>query len=254
MEKTIILTPAVAALTVAGARKVVEVNPRPGEIKECQLIISSGRVFNYEMPVEFIMECHNQIVFGNIPPTTEMPREEIVGVVKLGWETDGDRYPMWSKMKMAEQKLYYITDCAIFDYPIKRSLIDLEKLDGEIMLRHFSSHSIHHLNTVMQFGEYFKVEMGKQYFELVTIFNRLTLDLTEEVKEEVLDENGNIKNDIKYLILSYGNREKKFVFKAEIRCELNAEGEPMLFHSAFDPSGKSIREQIVFDCETQLLW
>ena len=250
MEKQIILIPALAEMTLARVNPVVGLKERPKVSLKRLPIISSGQVFNYDMPIEFIMECHNQIVFGNIPPINDMSAESIIGVVEMGCEANENEFRLWREMMQGE--LFLITDCFIFEFPVNQNLVNMYKLNADDLLRIFPFHKLTLLNGLRDLDDTLKVEMGKQAFLHVTILHDLTLDLTPHVKEIVLDEDGNIKG-FKFLLLTCDNMEKRFDFKAKLIFEMNGEKEPMLFNSAFDPSGKNIREQIVFDCSSQLL-
>ncbi len=251
MENQIILFPALAELTLAGVNPVVGLKERPTEFLKRLPIFSSGEVFNYDMPIEFIMEGHNQIVFGNIPPINDMAEESIIGVVEVGCKADEKENKLWRSMLQGD--LYHVIDCFIFEIPIKNEPLNLIRLNADELLKVFPFHRLTLKNGLKDLGSSLKIEMGKQHFWYVSIFHELTLDLTLQVREVVLDEDGNLKN-FNYLWLTCDNKEKHFEFKAEIKMEHNGKDEPMLFNSVFEPCGKNTRAQIVFDCSSQLFW
>ena len=183
-------------------------------------------------------------------PINDMSAESIIGVVEMGCEANENEFRLWREMMQGE--LFLITDCFIFEFPVNQNLVNMYKLNADDLLRIFPFHKLTLLNGLRDLDDTLKVEMGKQAFLHVTILHDLTLDLTPQVKEIVLDEDGNIKG-FKFLLLTCDNMEKRFDFKAKLIFEMNGEKEPMLFNSVFDPSGKNIREQIVFDCSSQLL-
>ena len=251
MENQLILSPALAELTLAGVNKLVGIKHQPMELVNRLLVISSGPVFDYEMPVEFIMEGHNQIVFGNIPPINDMAEESIIGVVEVGCKADEQENKLWRNLLQGD--LYQVIDCFIFEIPIKSELLSLNRLNADELLKVFPFHRLTLKNGLKDLGSSLKIEMSKQHFWYVSIFHELTLDLTPQVREVVLDEDGNLKN-FNYLWLTCDNKEKRFEFKAEIKMEHNGKDEPMLFNSVFEPCGKNTRSQIVFDCSSQLFW
>lgn len=248
MEKTIILTPALAALTMAGVNKVIGLKERP-ELFERLLLFSRGPVFNYESPIELIMETHNQTVFGKIPPIEKMAKEAIIGIVEMGKEADKDDATLWGKM--AGGTAFHVSQCFTFDNPVKCALNQVSRMSAEELMSLFPAHSICSQSNLVCLGGTLGVSMSKEFFELVSYSQRFFLDLTDEVKRELLDEDSNLKN-FKKLLLICGNRNKWFEFKAEISTQLNAKMEPMLYNSVLEPSGKDIRRQIVFECKTQL--
>ena len=238
-------------MTLVGVNKVVSMRKRPTEFFNRLPIYSSGQVFNYDMPVEFIMEGHNQIVFGNIPSIYDMPQDSVVGCVQLGWEADEEDSTLWKKLVPGNQ--FHIVRTYILDNPIKCSPTDFQTLSADDLLKLTPFHLPTKLNGVMALKYTFAVRVSNETFETVNLMQELKLDLTPEVKCEALDENGNIR-DFKFLSLSCGNKVKRFEFKAEIQTELDRNAEPRLYNSVFEPYGKRTRLQIVFECKTQILW
>lgn len=251
MENQLILSPALAELTLAGVNKLVGIKHQPMELVNRLLVISSGPVFDYEMPVEFIMEGHNQIVFGNIPPINKMAKDAVVGVVELGWKEEGDVNPLWRNMLQGD--LYHVLSCYVFNVPVNLSLVEKLNLTADDLLRALPFHFVDSIYGLADLSKTLLVNLGSYSFGMVDYLHALTLDLTPQVKEVVLDENENIK-DFKYLLLTFGNEEKRYEFKAHLKVDHNTKEEPVLYNSVLEPCGKNIRRQIVLDCSSQLFW
>lgn len=83
MKKTVKLPPPLAALLVAGAIPGLPLEASHLVNRERFLVYATKQVMNQELPIEWVMEANNHMVYGNIPSWDKLPSNAFVGYVEL---------------------------------------------------------------------------------------------------------------------------------------------------------------------------
>lgn len=225
------LTPTLAALTLARICPVVPLSERPSEKKHF-LIYSRKQVTSpNNTPIEWIMEAHNQAVYGNITAPGKLALGAITGYI----ETRGDSLSepsIWSKGLLGE--LCRVSYARILDRPIyipEYALRDWYISDEALC--ELPCHYLHDLYRPWEIGDALEVPLCKDLFDNVPDIGVLKLDLCGMLKELVLDENGNLRK-FSSLNLTSGNRNKSVKFCADIYTETDSNGNPVLYPSVYD--------------------
>ena len=229
MENFIKLPPQLAALTLSKVCNVASLPERPRE-RKCFPIYSEKQVTNpQETPVEWLMEAHNQAVYGNIPDT-----EKLVQGALLGFFESSGKYPeepsFWSKGMQGEVCL--VCYARILNHPIYLP---------EYVLRDLNEHILYDLPSYDVVEKYqpwvihnsLEVPVRRELFDIIPNLGVLTLDLCGDLKKMVLDENGQLVK-FKTVHLKCGNLNKSFRFCGEIFTETDSKGEPVLYPTVND--------------------
>ena len=248
MEKVIFLPKLFAAMTVAKLLPAVSLPSRLKENRQRFLVYATKQVNNLVAPIEWIMEAHNQQVYGNIPSAREITANAIIGYV----DVKNDPYidtSIWGKCLGGY--LYRIVRAQIFDTPlcVPQSLLGSSTINQIVAV--LPSHQITVLNEPIAFEAELSVPVCEKIFRTIPQVGKITLDLCGDLIHRVLDKNGELRQ-FTHLALTCGNRQRDFEFCGEITTDLNDENEPVLYRSISQSCGKDIRRQLVLYCTNAL--
>ena len=239
MENLIKLPPQLAALTLSKVCDVASLPERPRE-RKCFPIYSEKQVTNpQETPVEWLMEAHNQAVYGNIPDT-----EKLVQGALLGFFESSGKYPeepsFWSKGMEGEVCL--VCYARILNHPIYIPEYVLRDLDERI-LYDLPSYNIDEKYQPWVIYNALEVPVRRELFDMIPDMGLLTLDLCGDLKNMVLDENGQL---VKFttLHLKCGNLSKSVRFCGEIFTETDPNGNPVLYRSIYEKDKMVTRRRL----------
>lgn len=244
MKKTVKLPPPLAALVVAGAIPGLPLEASRFVNRERFLVYATKQVMNQELPIEWVMEANNQMVYGNITSWDKLPSNAFVGYVELKPDPYIDT-SIWGRGFNGQ--LYKVVMPRIFDNPIPAPSFMLDSARVKDFVASFPAHYLHELNEPWNWDYALEIPVSEALFGHVANVGSLTLDLCGDLKRIVLDENGNLRH-FKELLLTCGNRHQAFPFKGEIVTVLNENQEPVLYRSISQDCGKEIREQLVLEC------
>ena len=190
------------------------------------------------------MEIHNEQVFGNLPPTEAMPVDAFVGMVSFSFEPPDEK----SVLTLGRQEpVYKVLTSYVFDRPFRydhlREDIDLKA----IWPYHAVSNALRPHNDI-----FLTLFVGEQTYALATAGGTIILDLTEEIRELILNdpENEEDLKSIRELCLVCGKRMKYFDVRdgIEIIYELDAEGSPVTYPSVISPEKRLMRVSALISC------
>lgn len=244
MKKIVKLPPPLAALLVAGAIPGLPLEANHLVSRERFLVYATEQVKNQELPIEWVMEANNHMVYGNIPSWDKLPSNAFVGHVEIKPEPYVDT-SIWGRG--FDGRLYKVVMPRIFDNPIPVPSPMLEFVRVEDFVETFPAHYLHELNKPWSWDYELEIPVCEALFGHVANVGSITLDLCGDLKRVVLDENGNLRH-FEELLLICGNRHQAFPFKGEIITVLNENQEPVLYRSISQDCGKEIREQLVLEC------
>ena len=241
MENLIKLHPQLAALTLARICPIVSLNERP-RVRQRFPIYSRKQVINPKnTPIEWLMEAHNQAVYGNIPAPENLPKGALTGYI----ETFGDSLcesSIWSRGLRDEQ--CRVCHARIFDCPIyisEYAVNDVYIYDD--VLDEMTCHYIDEQCQPWVINDALEVPISNELFEKIPNLGVLTLDLCGILKKSVLDENGNLLK-FSYLYLTSGNRKKIVKFCGEIFTETNSNGDPVFYPSIYEDDKMVTRRRL----------
>lgn len=192
-----------------------------------------------ETPVEWLMEAHNQAVYGNIPAT-----EKLVQGALLGFFESSGKYPeepsFWSKGMQGEVCL--VCYARILNHPIYLPEYVLRDLDERI-LYDLPSYNIDEKYQPWVIYNALEVPVRRELFDMIPDMGLLTLDLCGDLKNMVLDENGQL---VKFttLHLKCGNLSKSVRFCGEIFTETDPNGNPVLYRSIYEKDKMVTRRRL----------
>lgn len=230
MEIPIKLHPQLAALTLARICPVVSLNERPSE-KQRFPIYSRKQVINPEnTPIEWLMEAHNQAVYGNIPAPEDLAQGALTGYIET-WGDSLNESSIWSKGLCKEQ--CRVCHARIFDRPIylPEDALRNVHIDDDI-LNELPCHYVYEKCQPWVISNALEVPLNKGLFDKIPEMGILTLDLCGILKESILDEKGNLRK-LTHLYLTCGNLRKIVKFCGEIFTETDINGNPVLYPSVY---------------------
>ncbi len=239
MENLIKLPPQLAALTLSKVCNVASLPERPRE-RKCFPIYAEKQVTNpQETPVEWLMEAHNQAVYGNIPSTEKLVRGALLGFFESRGKYS-EEPSIWSKGMEGEVCL--VSYARILNHPIYLPEYVLRDLNERI-LYDLPSHDIDEKFQPWVIYNALEVPVRRELFDMIPDIGVLTLDLCGDLKKMILDENGQL---VKFttLHLKCGNLSKSVRFCGEIFTENDSNGEPVLYPTVNDYIEKVTRRRL----------
>ena len=245
MKNLIKLPQPLASLLVAGAIPCVPLDTHDFENHERFLVYATKQVENPELPVEWIMEASNHMVYGNIPSLGKLPVGAVVGYVQVKTEPFIDP-TMWG-LGFGKQ-MFRVVIPRIFDMPIPVPEFMMGLAHVEDFVGKFSAHHLHELNKPWNWDYFLEIPVNEALFGNVSEIGSLTLDLWGDLKRIVLDENGELRQ-FNELLLTCGNRHQEFPYQAEIVSVHDDNDEPVLYPSLYQECGKDVRMQLVLHCD-----
>ena len=239
MENFIKLPPQLAALTLSKVCNVASLPERPRE-KKCFPIYAEKQVINpKDTPVEWLMEAHNQAVYGNIPVPEKLARGAL-----LGFFASRGKYPeepsIWSKGM--EGEICHVCYACILNHPIYLPEDVLRDLNEHI-LYDLPSYEVNEKCQPWIIYNSLELPVRRELFDIIPNLGMLTLDLCGDLKKMVLDENGQLVK-FKTLHLKCGNLSKSVRFCGEIFTETDANGNPVLYQTVNDYVEKVTRRRL----------
>lgn len=220
----------------------VHLDEAPENGYETYLVFAKPSVFNQPTPVELLMEIHNEQLFGNLPPTQEMPVNAFIGFITVEAK-EPVKTSVWTQSM--PKPVYSLRLTSMFDKPFRcdhnREDLDLEKW--------WPCHSIIGRHKPIDMGFLF-LDVNEDAFYVATAGGSILIDLTEKMRNLLLNDPEN-ENDLKKfhgVVLSCGNRQKDFdhATLSETIYELDADGNPVLYPS-IEPGKRRMRVSVRVD-------
>lgn len=220
----------------------VHLDEEPESVIETFAVIATAPVEDTETPIELLMAIRNEQLYGNVPPTEELPINEVIGFISVMKEEPYEPN-VWTRCLPVPA--YRILLARVFDNPFQsyRFREDLEYskfLPYHIWMRR-ECPTCH--------GSLY-LPVNKDVFYTAVAGGSVLVDLTEEVRRLILNdpENENELKTIDDVNLICEHRMKTFevVRPMEIIYEMDAEGNPVL-HPSIDPDKQHMRVSLKID-------
>ena len=248
MERIVFLPQPFAAMAVSNLLPVVPLEVRPDENRNRFLVYATKPVENQEMPIEWIMEACNHMVYGNIPETDRLPINAIVGYVEVCCHPCSDR-SIWTALYRIP--MYRVINARIFTYPLRVSRSALESNFIGQILDSIPVYDVHAPRKPEVQGDELVLPVNTKLFIRASLGSELTLDLNGELACQVLDVHGELRRFLQ-LTLTCGICCLRFKFKGEIAVVLNGKAEPVLYPSVLQSCGRDIRKQLILSLGSTL--
>ena len=211
---------------------------------EDYLVYATEAVSNDQMPLEWLMEIHNEQVFGNLPPTDELPVNAFIGVVSFSKEPPR-KESVWTQG--IQGPVYEVFTSCVFDKPFRTDHLRTD-LDLGAMLPSHVFCNVHRPHKDI----FLTLYVGDETFSLATAGGTIMLDLTDEIRNLILLDPEN-EADLRHfdiLCLVCGKREKLFDIKdgIEIIYEYGDDGNPVTYPSVKSPEKRLMRISVLISC------
>ena len=206
-------------------------------------VYATEPVFDPLTPVEILMEIHNEQIFGNLPPTEELPVNAFIGYVSAT-----KKFPKMTNVwdMSLQQPAYPISGCHVFDEPFYcgNPNVDVDVLKwGPCFVyqrmpdpSYFYGISIH--------------ASKKTYMTAIT-GGTIRIDLTDDVRRVILidpEDESTIKR-IEYLCIHFEKRMKYVKLSGvEIFYDLGPDGNPVMHPSLKSTDKPRLRVSALFHC------
>lgn len=196
-------------------------------------------VLDLNAPLEQRQEVINQQLFGNLPPTVDLPYGKCVGFVDVLCQADGTE-SIWSSP--AEPSVI-VTNAHVFDEPqpvIPRSWYDAEDIPSHKFLG----------SSPYSFNDELRLPVNEGLFAIAMRGGSITFELSGSMADHTLTSDKLLK-DFEKFTLRCGNRSKTFLWNDEcdVVWEQDAETDDLVFYpSVYDVSGKAPRAWLHLSC------
>ena len=248
MERIVFLPQPFAAMAVSNLLPFVPLEVRPDENRNRFLVYATKSVENQEVPIEWVMEAYNHMVYGNIPETDRVPINAIVGYVEVCCHPCSDR-SIWTALYRIP--MYRVINARIFTYPLRVSRSALESNFIGQILDSIPVYDVHAPRKPKAHGDELVLPVNTKLFRQASIGGELTLDLNGELACQVLDKRGELRRFL-LLTLTCGIHCLRFKFQGEIAVVLNGNAEPVLYPSVLQSCGRDIRKQLILSLGSTL--
>jgi hypothetical protein len=249
MERIVFLPQPFAAMAVSNLLPVVPLEVRTDENRNRFLVYATKSVENQEVPIEWVMEAYNHMVYGNIPETDRVPINAIVGYVEVCCHPCPDRSIWTARYRIP---MYRVVKSRVFAYPLHvlRSALESNFI-GQI-LGTIPVYDVHAPCMPETKCDELVLPVNTKLFRRASLGGELTLDLSDELACQVLDKNGVLRRFL-LLTLTCGIHRLRFKFQGEIAVVLNGNAEPVLYPSVLQSCGRDIRKQLILSLVSTLM-
>lgn len=248
MERIVFLPQPFAAMAVSNLLPVVPLEVRPDENRNRFLVYATKPVENQEMPIEWIMDAYNHMVYGNIPEADRLPINAIVGYVEVCYHPCSDRSIWTARYRIP---MYRVINARVFTYPLHVSKPALESNFIGQILDSIPVYDVHAPRKPEVQGDELVLPVNTKLFIRASLGSELTLDLNGELACQVLDVHGELRRFLQ-LTLACGICRLRFKFQGEIAAVLNGKAEPVLYPSVLQSCGRDIRKQLILSLGSTL--
>ena len=207
------------------------------------VIYGDEQVDNPKRSIEQIQTLRNEQLFGIVPE--KIPTKAVIGIATVG------KVITFTEGKNNTQGRGYVYDVVrayLFDMPLSMSK-EMALLFAKMGI--FESVPYHYvLDSGIRDGMGFlSLNVNKKVFFSITDGSEITLELTPDVAEQVLDEEGNLKEFCSFYV-HHGGLVKRFDWNdnCRIATENDEEGNLILFKSDVEPSGDAARMTLKLFC------
>ena len=218
----------------------------PPEEELCTyLVYATKQVFNPQTPLEWLMEIHNEQLFGNLGETDDLPVNAFIGYVTFRRD-ELAKPTVWTRgMK---SPVYEVFTAHVFDMPFRSDCSQ-----RYLRLKDWLPSHVFWLMRPAYFI-FLNLHVTESVFARAIAGGSIIIDLTEEMRRLILWDGENETNmkEIKALSLVCGRRRKLFDVEDRITIlyETDGEGKPVLYPTLV-PGEKKMRVSVRFDCGKQ---
>ena len=209
-------------------------------------INASVPVFNPNTPLEWLQEVINHQLFGNLPPTEDLPYGKCVGFVDVLCQADGNE-SRWTK---TQEPTVIVTNAHVFDEP--QSIMPRGWYDAEDIPSHqFGERSV----MIWRHFDELCVPVNEKLYDIASQGGSVTFEMTGSLAVDTLLDNGEDQMFEKFT-LSCGQRSKSFLWNDD--CDVVWEQDPetddlVLYPSVYAASGKAPRARLQLSCRYPLI-
>lgn len=222
-----------AEMTVRGLVSVIKLDTGEKETHGRIYIYATAPVINPKTPLEWRQEVENHVVFGNLPPTEELPTNRLIGFVDVVRTVPFD-YNVWT-LGMRDCA-YLVTNAHYFVTPF---ILNPDEIDLNFIRRANTCMFMPRQPFFRENGDELVIPVSDFIYQLAWSGNDFNVELTEDFAKLVLGKDGNLKPFTRFSVWR-GNQAKRFIVDDEtmIRHSVMDDGSDLCWYpSVVNPKG-----------------
>lgn len=249
MERIVFLPQPFAAMAVSNLLPAVPLEVRPDENQNRFLVYATKPVENQEMPIEWVMEAYNHIVYGNISENDRLTINAIVGHVEVCCHPCSDR-SIWTARYRTP--MYRVINARVSTYPLRvpKSVLDNNYIRQ--ILNTIPVYDVHAPHKPEAHGDELVLPVNTKLFHHASLGGEISLDLNGELASQVLNKRGELRRFMR-LTLTCGIYRIRFKFQGRVSIVINESDEPVLYPSVLQSCGRDICKQLILSLGSTLM-
>lgn len=211
--------------------------------------LKGDRLFIYALPsfymsntpLEWFQAVNNHQLFGNLPPTADLPTSKCVGFVDVLCKADG-RESQWTAI---HEPSVILTNAHEFDTPQRKSPGSWYDADD------IPSHVFHaHQPYAFRCDNELVIPVNEKFYRIASKGGNISFELSGSLAVCALDDNGLLKDFEKFTVIC-GQQSKSFLMTehCDIMWEQKPNDDELVFYpSVYNESGKAPRAKLLLTC------
>jgi hypothetical protein len=198
-----------------------------------------------DVPLEWFQAVNNHQLFGNLPPTADLPTGKCVGFVDVLAKADGTE----SQWAAVHEPSVLLTKAHEFDTPLGKELRSPYDADD------IPSHVFHaKLPYAFRHDEELVIPVNEKFYRFASRGGNITFELTGTLAGCALENDGLLRDFERFTVIC-GQQSKSFLWNKG--CDILWEQRPnddelVLYPSVFNKSGKAPRAKLLLTCNYPL--
>ena len=213
--------------------------------KGCRLFVNALPCFMMpNVPLEWFQAINNHQLFGNLPPTADLPTGKCVGFVDVMCKADGTAR-QWTAI---HEPTVLLANAHEFDTPQGHSPRSWHDADD------IPSHVFHARQPHAFRDEELVIPVNEKFYRFATHGGNIGFELTESLAVCALDDDGLLKDFDKFTVIC-GQQSKSFLMteQSDIIWEQRPNDDELaLYQSVYSKSGKAPRAKLLLSCNYPL--
>lgn len=214
--------------------------------KGCRLYINALPCFMMsDVPLEWFQAVNNHQLFGNLPPTADLPTGKCVGFVDVLDKADGTEC-QWTAI---HEPTVLLTNAHEFDTPLGkelRSWYDADNIPSHVF-RFNLPYALYHDDELV-------IPVNEKLYRFASRGGNITFELTGSLAGCALENDGLLRDFERFTVIC-GQQSKSFLWNKG--CDILWEQRPnddelVLYPSVFNKSGKAPRAKLLLTCNYPL--
>ena len=212
--------------------------------KGCRLFINalpSFQIPEIPVPLEWFQAVNNHQLFGNLPPTDDLPYGKCIGFVDVLRKADG-KENQWTAI---HEPTVLLTNAHEFDKP--QDLATSSWHDAKDISSHvFNARQPHTLHQ----DDELVIPVDEELYLIASLGDNISFELTGTLAECAMGDDCFLKDFEKFTLIS-GQQSKSFLWnlKCDIMWEQRPEDDELVFYpSVFNESGKAAHAKLFLSC------